>query len=276
MNMIAGVRTSSVRKNTYKSRSSSTGRSMSVAKPQAKKPKRLYYNFKQISTMILQSKKSSTARKVVSKAFIKVMTLRTKYRTGVYDDREVGHALIHAQQLVRVAKKKMKHLMEEERAGKRGGICEGELEEENTELELEELNEDYDPKLTEEAMKKLMQELQQQIEELERAIMEESGLDDLSEELMEFGGDMDPADLDLLKKKHRAQELRDIMEADMKYLKAMFDKLAREKQENSSGGRSSDNSRCESVSLELGGTDVPVDPASVPVAAEGGNLDVMA
>lgn len=277
MNMIAGVCQSNVKKNTYRSRSSSAGRPVSVSKPPVKKTKRLNYNFKQISGLILQSKKSTTARAVVSKAFIKVMTLRTKLRTGIYDDQEVGHAIIHAQQLVRIAKKKMKHLMEEERAGKKGGICEGELEDEALELDLDELGEDIDPSLDEEAVKKLMQELQQQIEELERAIMEEGGLEDLSDELMQAGGDMDPADLDLLKKKHRAQELRDIMEADMKYLKAMFDKLAKEKQEGSSSSSgSSDNSRCEGVSLELGGMDVPVDAAAVPAAAAGENLDLMA
>lgn len=277
MNMISGVSSSNTKKNTYKSSSSSAGRPVSVSKPPVKKTKRLFYNFKQISGMILQSKKSSTARAVVSKAFVKVMTLRMKYRSGVYDDQEVGHALIHAQQLVRIAKKKMKHLMEEERADKNGGICEGELEDEALALDQEEFYDENEPELSEETVKKLMQELQQQIEELERAMMEESGLEDLSEELIQAGGDMDPADLDLLKKKHRAQELRDIMEADLKYLKAMFDKLAKEKQEGSSSSSgSNDGSRCESVSLELGGMDVPVDAASVPASIAGENLDLMA
>ena len=41
---------------------------------------------------------------------------------------------------------------------------------------------------------------------------------------------MDPEDLDLLKKKHRSDEVRDILAADLKYLKAFFGRLERERQ----------------------------------------------
>ena len=78
--------------------------------------------------------------------------------------------------------------------------------------------------------------------------------------------DMEPEELERLKKKHRSEELRELMEADMKYLRDLFGKLAREKQENSGGSGS--------VSLQLGGTEMPV-PVPVEAAApEGGSVDV--
>ena len=92
---------------------------------------------------------------------------------------------------------------------------------------------------------------------------------------------MDPADLELMKKKHRAKEMREIMEADMKYLKAVFDKLAKEKQENASGraGSMGDNSSSymndSGVALELGGADVSVQmtPADAVALVEGRTID---
>ena len=75
--------------------------------------------------------------------------------------------------------------------------------------------------------------------------------------------------------------MREIMEADMKYLKAVFDKLAKEKQENASGGAGSigDNSLSymndSGVALELGGADIPVQmsPADAAALVEGGTID---
>ncbi|MDE6201993.1 MAG: hypothetical protein K2G19_00790, partial [Lachnospiraceae bacterium] len=82
--------------------------------------------------------------------------------------------------------------------------------------------------------------------------------------------------IERLKKKHRSDELREIMEADMKYLRAMFDKLAKEKQENSSGVSSYNYEAAEAVSLEIGGMEMPVDVSGMPAMAEGGNLDIQA
>ena len=114
-----------------------------------------------------------------------------------------------------------------------------------------------------------MYELEETLQELEQAMSDANGLDELSDELMPAQEhNLDPEDLELLKKKHRAEELRDIMEADMKYLKAMFEKLAKEKQENSS--------HSSGVSLELNGMDIPVEPMEVPVPVEGGSVDLMA
>lgn len=276
MSMMIGSHSSNVTRYTLKKPDGSVAGSISVRKPAQKKLKRLQYNFKEISTLIMRTRTSSNARQVMSKAFIKVMSLRSKLRTGQYDDKEVQSAILHAEQLTRVARKRMKHLREEENARKQGGVCEGDLDEETLEIDFGEegFEELEDTGMSEEELKELMQELEEQLQELERAMSDAEGLETLSDELMPMQErSLDPEDLELLKKKHRAEELRDIMEADMKYLKAMFEKLAREKQEASShsGSDSSD-----AVSLELGGMEIPVEPMDIPVPASGENIDIMA
>ena len=100
------------------------------------------------------------------------------------------------------------------------------------------------------------------MKEMESTLKELEGENELEELTLTVKEDMDPADLELLKKKHRAKELREIMEADMKYLKSLFSKLEKEKQAASSG-----------VSLELAGTEMPVPVMEAPIAVEGGSVD---
>lgn len=95
--------------------------------------------------------------------------------------------------------------------------------------------------------------------------------------------EMDPEDLELLKKKHRAKEMKEIMEADMKYLKAMFNKLERERQEgldsikSDFGANGSSGGQSNGVSLELGGV-VAAQGAQpltqITVMTEGGSIDI--
>lgn len=276
MSMMIGTRNSNVTKYILKKPDGSVAGTMTVKAPSQKKLKRLQYNFKEISTLIMRTRTSFNARQVMSKAFIKVMGLRSKLRTGQYDDKEVQSAILHAEQLTRVARKRMKHLREEENAKKHGGICEGDLEEKTYELtpeeeELEDFEDFEESGMSEEELKELMLELEETLQELEKAMADAGGLEELSDELMPVPErELDPEDLELLKKKHRAEELRDIMEADMRYLKAMFEKLAKEKQEGSS------HSGSDAVSLELNGMEVPIEPMDIPVPASGENIDLMA
>ena len=55
----------------------------------------------------------------------------------------------------------------------------------------------------------------------------------------------------------------------MKYLKAFFNKLQKEKEEAAKGNCSS-----EGVSLEISGAEVPIQSSELPVMVEGGNVDV--
>lgn len=253
---------------------------ITIRKPVKKKLRKLQYNFKEISGRILRSKTSNSARQTVVSARQKVVALRRMQRNGLYDDRELYHAIVHAEAIARVAKKRLKHLQEEERA-KKGGPCDAKTEEKAKEKEIftedmfEEMPE-MDLKRLQEMIRECQEILQEAMKELERL---KSGTGDLAEELLLEGSEeMDPEDLEQMKRKHRADEMREIMLADMRYLKAMFDKLAKERQSAGSGiggGTGNEGGSEGSVSLELSGLDIPVDTPTVDVAqlVEGGAVD---
>lgn len=244
--------------------------SRSVNNNNSKKKKKVSYSFKNFSTQIIRTKTSVNAGQVMMRARETVGVLRRKLSTGDYDDQELRNAILHAEQMARIAKKKMKHLKEEEDAKKKGGFCEADLDQEE-EMSVEEATMEDITEISQEEMEQMLDDLQNHMEELMKEIEENSGLDEL-DELMPAGKiSMDPQDLEQLKKKHRVEELREILEADMKYLKAVFDKLAKEKQKGASfdGGSSNDGG----VSLEIGGMEMPVSAPEVPVPVEGGNMD---
>ena len=251
--------------------------------------KRLPYSFKEISTRLLNTKKSGNAQKVLLSAKQKVASLRLMYKGGVYDDDEVFAALLHAQAIARVAKKRVKHLEEEERAEKKigedGNLCEADLEEKTEEATTKQIHkeesEQAKAKMDMQRMQKLMEQYERMMQEAMKEL-EQLEMDELSEEMgLDGEVSMDPADLELMKKKHRADEMRAIVEADMKYLKFMFDKLEKEKQSNISSSFSfsgfNNNTGSDSVSLELGGVDIPVEAApDAMTIIEGGAVDVEA
>ena len=258
-----------------------------------KKYKKLHYNFKELSTQIMQTKNSGGASRVLLRARAKVAMLKRKLYSGEYDDQELKSAILHAEAMARVAKKRMKHLREEEDAKRQGGSCEGELAEKRDQEKIDSRSErnstDTVNEVDQEELQRLMREYKRLMREAQKAMTESmqdtSGLEELSEEVSgTLSEDMDPADLELMKKKHRAKELREIMEADMKYLRAVFDKLAKEKQANASGsiGNSADSFGGENLSsgviLELSEAGAPVEIAVPAVeaaaVAESGAIDV--
>lgn len=278
MGMLIGTHNSNTRSITIKNANGSIAGTITVSKPKAKsktksstklKKKSVQYSFTELSNQILQSKTALNAKQIASRAYSKAAVLRRKRVTGDYDETSIQHAIAHAEQMARVAKKRAKHLREEERCEKREESEPTNSEDLEKTLDLEELmdtdSEEIDEEMMQEIMKELTQELQAQMEELEKELAEDSELNELSENLSQiYREDMPPEDLELLKKKHRSEEIRDIMDANRKYLKAMFDQLERERQSLSSG-----------VSLELGGTEMPVQ-TEMPIMTEGGSVDVMA
>lgn len=218
MSMPVGINDPGVRRIELKSADGTVTGSITITKTSQKKQKRLQYNFKEISGRIMRARTPGNARQAAATARQKAAQLRRMRKSGLYDDKEMQSAILHAEAIARVAKKRMRHLEEEEREEQGGGFCEG-------------------------------------------------GLEDNAEELI-------AEELEQIKKKHRSGELREIAEADMKYLKALFERLVREKQ-NAGSGVGSAVSENNSVFLQLGGTDIPVQ-ASVPVDAavtEGGTID---
>ena len=281
MSMMIG-RNSNVRRIELKNPDGSYAGSISYTVPSQKKKKRLNYNFKTMSTQIMQAKTSGNARQVAAKARRQTAMLQMNIRNDDYDQEDLTRAINHAKSLERVARKRMKHLSQEEAIKNKENPYLSEVEDAveealATEIDVEEL-----VRLSEEELKQMMRELEDAMKELEAQDYSEAGNLENEEQLSEIVADeMDAMDLEQLKKKHRSEELREIMEADMRYLKALFQKLTREKQGAGSSSGSSNNSGSsnspnvsDSVSLELSGVNVPVQATEIPVAIEGGNMDV--
>lgn len=248
MGFMIGVKDPNVKVFTFKKADGTVSGTLSIRKPQKKKTKKLQYNFKEVSGMVLRAQTSGSARQAVIMAKSKIAILCKKLKTGEYDDKELKSAIMHARQIERVAKKRVKHLQEEEYAKR---TCKKEqTQPEESAVDTAELE-------------KLRQEMQELTEKFMEQVQECGDLNEFSEEMLIPGGDMEPEDVDLLKKKHRCAELREIMEADMKYLKAMFERLQKEKADAASG-----------VFLELGGVEMPAAVFETPAPAEGNNLDV--
>ena len=245
-----------------------------------KKKKKLNYNYREISGQLMRAATSVGARVVMVRAFQKVGTLYRKLKSGEYSEKEVERAIAHAEQIAMVAKKRMKHLQEEERL-KKGGPCEAEMEEEAKEAETrkpvpENAENAENAELDSEEIERLMKELEATLEEIERMEqMEQMG--GLEEAVTGLQEDMDPEDLKLLKKKHRSKELKEIMEADMKYLKALFHELEKARREGASGiggGNNAGSSNNSGVSLEIAGVEMAASMPEIPAEAAGGNIDV--
>lgn len=221
--------------------------------------KKVKYRFKSISSKIISSKTSASAKQVVSMAKREVMRLKKEKQKGGYDAEEIEAAIAHAKAMEIVAKKKARHLEQEEMAKAANGIFENnpaltkaneerdeEQSVENTDetaldeideeaVEYEEIPEEYveDEMLSAEDIQiemltPLVQEMGEELAELESDLMEEMGLDELTEEFLNVS-DMDVADLKELKMKHRLKEQKEIAEADAAYLKAIFEQMAKEK-----------------------------------------------
>ncbi len=193
--------------------------------------KRLPYNFKQLSNQIMQAKTADAARPVVTKMQTKLSWLYKKLRSGEYGDSEVAAAIIHAAALERIAKRKVRHLEEEEAAENGSGVANSPGEEEEL-FGKEELSDALEERedISEEMMKQILED----IEELEQELSEDM-LSEVQDMIAYAGKDLTEDQIDELKRKHRNDEERQLIRADMKYLKALFDRLEQEKRQNSTG-----------------------------------------
>ena len=78
--------------------------------------KTLKYQYKNISSKILRSKTSANANQVASQARREVLRLKRQKLNPDADPEELEAAIVHAKSMERVARKKAKHLLEEEMA----------------------------------------------------------------------------------------------------------------------------------------------------------------
>jgi len=202
---------------------------------------KLKYSFKKISSKIISSKTSTAAREAVASAKREIQKLKAARRTGKYDEEELAAAMDHAKAMERIARKKARHLEEEEMAkrcssDKGGGDVPAvdakdcDTKEDPVEKELKDLrdelgeieskaeNEEYIE--SKEVTNEMISEICSGMEEMLDAIED---LNDLLDEMAENPVNMDPEDIDALEIKHRNKEMKDITKADADYLKALFE-----------------------------------------------------
>ena len=242
--------------------------------------KKLKYQFKNISSKILRSKTSQAAKQAAGPARREVLRLKRQKQNSDSDSEEIDAAIAHAQAMERVAKKKAKHLEEEEMVKAAGGICQGDrISEEETkdaqdaesenarnaeEMSAESSGDEMSRDLSayeyagNEAyagdsydisdyidlgmdefyaqagdfmseMSDFTSEMMQEMSDSLRDLMEEMGLDVESDTVVSVNREMDPADLKMMKIKHRNKEMKDIVKADAEYLKAVFNHLEKMK-----------------------------------------------
>lgn len=260
--------------------------------------KKLKYSYKAISSKIINCKKSYNAKEVISQAKREVARLKKLRSKGEYDSEELEAAIAHAQSMERVAKKKARHLEEEEMVKAAGGACLGELEdkedtqetsdEELTDEDLEELTDeelaqiaeeteaeeiDFDEIVSPEQIDAMMEDMLNEMSEELASLMEDMGLDELFDAMgVSVSKDMDPEDFKMMVIKHRNKEMKDMAEADGEYLKAIFDMLA--KQKAAGGAAISLGTSSASFNVSSGGMDL-AQVANVPtVDAPVASIDV--
>ena len=235
----------------------------------SKKKRPAMYSFKQVSAQVLSAKTSAKAAQVSIGIRMKIGNLQKKLKTGEYDDEEILRAILHAEMVQRACEKKKKNLKMEETAEQN---MDEELPSEQ-ENPLEKVQSDEEIReLEQEEFEALMEKLEMSAEEIYEEAEETAQLDQELDEMAEaLSGAMEPQDLEQLKAKHRSDEARDIMKADLKYLKAMFERLQAEKENL---GKSSVSSGFDSgVSLSLGGDEMPVMVQDSGMTEVGGMVD---
>ena len=280
--------------------------------------KKLKYQFKNISSKILRSKTSQAAKQAAGQARREVLRLKRQKQNSDSDSEEIDAAIAHAQAMERVAKKKAKHLEEEEMAKAADGIWQGDrISEEETkdvpdaeaenarnaeEMSAEDsanevsgdfsayeyagneayAGDSYDTSdhialgmdtfyaqagdfMSE--MSDFTSEMMQEMSDSLRDLMEEMGLDGLSDTAVSVDREMDPADLKMMKIKHRNKEMKDIVKADAEYLKAVFDHLEKMKDNavipTGNTGAVSAGMTGTSFSADVAGVGVPAAPVPV-------------
>lgn len=281
MGIMIGTRGSGSTLLTLKGPDGTVAGTIRISRPNKTKPKRTGYNFKEISAEILRAATSSSARRAATRASSTVASLRRKLGTSDYDSNELKNALAHARKMEKIARKKIKHLKQEEeleRLSKRqgGGTSISIDQPENQEPEpgkVHSQKEDVERKEAElrrqlQEYEKLMQECLEDFEELAES-------DPLDEELtVSIAQASSPEDIELLKKKHRAKERKEILEADLQYLKALFHDMEKEKQASANTTIHATNTTTTRTAPELSIPELPPQPTEAPAIPTGGGLDI--
>lgn len=198
------------------------------------KLKKLKYQFKNLSSRILRSKTSISAKQAAGQARREFLRLKREKLSNQDDSAEMEAAIAHAKAMERIAKKKARHLEEEELVKTTGGPCSDRIVDEEVSMDddipEEELSE---TEISEEDISlEMLYEFTEEFTEDISQILEDLGIDELMEDITYSGEEMDPEDLKEMKIKHRNKEMKEIVKADAEYLKAIFDGLEKAKSGN--------------------------------------------
>lgn len=118
--------------------------SRAKSKEAALQKKKLQYSYKKISSQIIRSKTSSSARSAASAAKREVMRLKRLRGNEDYDQEELEISIEHAKSMERVARKKVHHLQQEEMIERTGSGMSEKIEEREEESDdRTEDSEDY-------------------------------------------------------------------------------------------------------------------------------------
>ena len=202
------------------------------------KLKKLKYQFKNLSSRILRSKTSLSAKQAAGQARREFLRLKREKLSNQDDSAEMDAAIAHAKAMERIAKKKAKHLEEEELAKTTGGLCSDRIIDEEASMDddvpEEEFEETEFPEedISEEISMEMLYEFTEEFTEDISQILEDLGIVYLMEDITYSGEEMDPEDLKEMKIKHRNKEMKEIVKADAEYLKAIFDGLEKGKSGN--------------------------------------------
>lgn len=221
------------------------------------------YHYKNMSSNIIRCKTSTSAKQVVSQAKRELQKLKKAKASGKYDTEELDAAIAHAKAMERVARKKVRHLEEEEMAKASGkGKVEEFVEEakENAEEEdrlskeraaeeaqssaqeaaaVDEYAEYEDCDFSQidvsdfaseaefaEFISQMETTTQEMLDEMAASLdemMEDMNLEELSESLLAATGKMDENDIKMMEIVHRNKEMKEITKANVEYLKALFE-----------------------------------------------------
>jgi len=206
------------------------------------------YNYKEVSSQIRQAKNSISAGKALLSAKRKVTEIRRKIAAHNGDAKELQLALTHAKRMEMVARKKKHHLELEELIAhtQKSDDMQEKTEERNQELhsalietkenalqkkedELFEAREKYFDEMSEEIndtgedTSDMLLELNEEIASLGEDELQKLEEDmELLENLEIINPHMDEEAFQKIKTKHRNNETKDMVKADMDYLKSLI------------------------------------------------------
>ena len=213
--------------------------------------KKVRYSANSLSSAIIRSKTSLTAKQAASKAKREVLKLKKNLINPDYDADEVRAAIAHAESMERIAKKKASNLELEEKVEIRDDARDYEEDirsnseykdyEESTESsEFEEVTESEEVGYEEVGFEEVgfVEETSADVEAMTDEVTQL--LEDMSSEMLEEVYDqleildqvkvprtMSEGDYKKMVAKHRSDEMKEIQKADREYLKFVFDKMSK-------------------------------------------------